>query len=199
MPHAHPLICPQCNATFYVAPKVFNRGRTYCSNACRHAGRRRSAEGRFFEKTNKHSAHGWQGTPCWDWTAACLPNGYGYFAAHGKMGYAHRYSWEMTHGPIPDGLHVLHHCDRRCCVNPAHLFLGTRSDNMRDMVSKGRAGRESPHGEHSPNAKLTEANVREIRAAVAAGASRKALARHFGVSAPTVRAVVEGKSWVHVK
>lgn len=76
---------------------------------------------------------------CWIWTGARYPAGYGAFGPKGTgaMG-AHRYSWMLAHGEIPDGLSVLHKCDVRCCVNPAHLFLGTQKDNIADMVAKGR-------------------------------------------------------------
>jgi hypothetical protein len=76
---------------------------------------------------------------CWLWTASLRPNGYGMFGiAAGSVQSAHRVAWELVNGPIPDGLHVLHRCDVRACVNPSHLFLGTRFDNMQDMIAKGR-------------------------------------------------------------
>ncbi len=76
---------------------------------------------------------------CWLWTAIVDRHGYGRtrWDSRRYVG-AHRVSWEIEHGPIPDGLCVLHHCDVPNCVNPGHLFLGTHSDNMRDMVAKGR-------------------------------------------------------------
>lgn len=94
-------------------------------------------EQRFWSKVKK-------GKPdeCWDWVGGCRPGGYGNIMVfrNGKkvMAQAHRVVWALTRGTIPKGLHVLHRCDRRRCVNPQHLFLGTAGDNIRDAVAKGR-------------------------------------------------------------
>lgn len=78
-----------------------------------------------------------RGKGCWLWGAGCFASGYGAFAWNGKTWRAHRLMWELTNGPIPAGMHVLHTCDTPACVRPDHLFLGTHGDNMRDRWRKG--------------------------------------------------------------
>lgn len=75
---------------------------------------------------------------CWLWEKRIDTRGYGIFRVGGGIRIAHRFSYELHKGPIPDGVFVCHHCDVRCCVNPHHLFLGTNSDNQLDCVRKGR-------------------------------------------------------------
>lgn len=105
---------------------------------------------------------------CWNWTGAIIEAvGYGRFGMPGGVDYAHRAAWRLFRGEIPEGIHVCHRCDNRRCANPDHLFLGTRSDNMRDCSTKGRikippASRAS--SEEHQVAILTNDQVREIRA-----------------------------------
>lgn len=94
---------------------------------------------KFWSRVDKSGA-------CWLWTGPTLPNGYGRCTSPTQLdAYTHRFSWEMAHGAIPDGLCVLHRCDVRNCVNPAHLFLGTYADNNHDMRAKGREYRRPKH------------------------------------------------------
>ena len=110
-------------------------------------------EQRFWNAVDKKGT-----SDCWLWKAGRLGTGYGAFRGFGENK-AHRFSWVLHNGPIPTGLHVCHYCDVPLCVNPTHLFVGTDADNMRDMVSKGRAKR----GEHHVQSKLTNDQVAWIR------------------------------------
>lgn len=95
----------------------------------------KNVEERFWSKVSKCECD-----KCWEWTASLNSKGYGRMNMQGRTGLSHRLSWLIHFSEIPDGLDVLHHCDNPKCVNPNHLFLGTHSDNMRDMVKKGRNG-----------------------------------------------------------
>lgn len=104
----------------------------------------------------------------------------------------------MANGPIEGGLWVLHRCDNPPCVRPEHLFLGTAKDNTQDMIRKGRAGRAAPRGERVASAKLTDAQVIEIRERFAGGELRNALAAEFGLDPGSVGNILAGRTWRHV-
>ena len=151
-----------------------------------------SVDERFWSKVDLSAGP----TGCWEWQASRAKTGYGKFSmGHSRHVPAHRVAYELVNGPIPVGLHALHRCDNRPCVNPAHLFLGTNHDNIRDMVSKGRTNHG---GEHNGNAKLDEAQVAEIIARLHAGERASVLAVVFGVTSETVRAIRRGQRWVNI-
>jgi len=131
---------------------------------------------------------------CWLWTGKRQRSGYGRFYARGQHVLAHRVSWEIAHGPIRAGLHVLHKCDVRLCVNPAHLFLGYQRENMRDAQVKGR----HVHGERHPFARLTESQVLELRRAYGQRGAVSAVARRLGIPLGTAFNVAAGKTWRHL-
>jgi hypothetical protein len=132
---------------------------------------------------------------CWIWLADTSNRwGYGRVGSNRRERLAHRLSYAIFRGPIPNGLKVLHRCDIACCVNPAHLFLGTDKDNMQDMQRKGRTrGNAGKCGEENALAKLTARAVDAIRTSAKRDAE---LARDHGVSRRAIRFVRGGKTWV---
>lgn len=132
-------------------------------------------------------------TGCWDWMLHKDQTGYARMYFRGRTRKASRAYWTMAFGEIPSGLHVLHKCDNRACVNPDHLFLGTNDDNMADMVAKGRQCRGSKNGV----AKLTEEDVAIIRSR-ATTETYRSVAADFGVCAASICLIVQRKTWKHV-
>ena len=140
------------------------------------------------ELISKHSKT--ESSGCWIWSRSINNWGYGRIGPGRSERAAHRLSYRTFRGEIPDGMNVLHRCDVPRCVNPAHLFLGTNTDNMRDMASKGRTAVK--RGEDNPISKLTDRAVAEIRASTETSAF---LARKFGVSHKAIRLVRGGVTW----
>jgi hypothetical protein len=184
-----------------------------------------SAEQRFWSKVDKSG-------DCWLWTGKSVTKkkgGYGRLKVNGKSVLAHRYAWELRHGPIPEGKKVLHRCDVPLCMTDEHHFLGSQADNVADRQAKGRTARgdrsgarlhperlargkrvgwytkpESratpKRGEDSPRAILTEAKVRVARELAAAGLSMAKVAKRVGLRSPSsIHRLVHGKSWAHVR
>lgn len=139
---------------------------------------------------------------CWQWLGRCrTAKGYAQIGLGGRGGkhmLVHRFSYELHNGPIPDGLVVMHACDNPACVNPAHLSLGTHSDNTRDAVAKGRWKAIPPlnFGENQRSAKLTEQDVRLIRDSPEL--STKELALRFGTNVSSIQKVRSRKTWKHL-
>lgn len=164
-------------------------------------GDSRPAAERFAAKVNVDGpvpAHCPELGPCHLWTGATHHrDGYGHFwsgrvSAKGRplMDRAHRWAWEQDVGPIPEGMLVMHACDTPLCVRLSHLQLGTVADNSADMVAKGRHLR----GARGPGAKLTPAEVGEIRR-LGGSISQAKIAARFGVSQKAVSNVLRGASW----
>jgi hypothetical protein len=130
---------------------------------------------------------------CWNWQGALNQNGYGAVTINGKHLSPHRVAYSFFNGDIPDELFVCHHCDNRRCCNPFHLFLGTHTDNMRDMINKGRAPNHK--GERCGAAKLTNEQVIAIRHSKK---TQMVLSEEFGISGAQVSRIKSGINWSHI-
>lgn len=126
---------------------------------------------------------------CWIWEGSRNPRRYGNLRINKKLWLAHRYSWFIHFGEIPQEKLVLHKCDNPPCVNPEHLFLGTYYDNHRDMIIKGRRS----HDAHTPY-KFNERQVKNIQTIFGEGKlSRRAIARKIGCDHTTINQIIKGK------
>ena len=173
-----------------------------------HTTRRQSTtiEERFWAKVKRLGRD-----ECWLWTASTRNKGYGAFCWRNEHGAqvqdrAHRFSYLLHYGAIPDGLFVLHRCDTPACVNPNHLFLGTKADNNADMVVKGRHVPGGTHcglgkykrGENHHARKLTEDDIRAIRRDREIGMSFGQLSGKYGVAIGHIFRIVNREAWAHV-
>jgi len=156
--------CKHCGKQY-----AFSKGVPYCSLECR-----------FFFYVEKTET-------CWLWTGSKGSHGYGQLNFDGVPRTAPRISWEIHFGMPRDGLDICHTCDNRACVNPAHLFLGTRAENLADMAKKGRS-----RGNLSPD------QVRQVRADLAAGGSLRKTGAKYGVANQIICAIKTGKSYRHI-
>lgn len=143
---------------------------------------------RFFQKVD---TKGFDPTQCWPWTGAGKGNGYGNVTVDGKQKSAHRHAYNLMVGEVTAGLDVCHSCDNRWCVNPDHLFLGTRQENMDDCVSKGR-------GDGGNRKHLTERQVQEIRRRVMGGQSPRLVSQSLDVNYQTIINIMKGFSYVGI-
>jgi len=133
---------------------------------------------------------------CWLWTGNIVGNRpYGRIKVGEKNIPAHRFSWELHNGKIPAGLFALHRCDVTCCVNPAHLFIGTHIDNMNDMDKKGRRGSYDGRGEKHSRVKLNNEKIKIIRESKLSDAKLSVI---FGIGRASIYKIKKRMSWAHV-
>ena len=132
---------------------------------------------------------------CHVWTGSSDPHGRGRFALRRYPTLAPRVAYRIANDRDPGALSVLHRCDNPRCVNPAHLTLGTQSDNLKDAASKGRTARGSKNGQCRKAGKLNEHNVREIKRAIMAGAKTSSLAAQYGVGQSQISNIKSNSKW----
>jgi len=124
---------------------------------------------------------------CWEWTASTLPSGYGRFKFHDEL-YAHRFSFYIFKGDLCEGMEICHTCDNPKCVNPAHLWQGSKTENMQDAATKGRTN----------TVKLTPDDVRRIRSMRNLKYSIADIAKHFGITTTIVYDIINRRTWDYI-
>lgn len=179
---------------FDTVAKVFGATTSAVFRLCRERGLDRKYTPRIHELITPHNIEAYvvktEGG-CWEWAGS--RNEYGYPRIGSRPG--HRYAYEIFHGPIPEGLHILHKCDNPPCVNPAHLIVGTHVQNMQDCTAKGRRAK----GERAANAKLVSDQVREIRKMrINGGFTLQQIADRFKITREAVRQIASGQTWSHI-
>lgn len=137
---------------------------------------------------------------CWEFSGCIQENGYSRLRLRSQTWYGHRASFVAFKGEVPEGMDVCHTCDNRRCVNPDHLFAGTRDDNMKDCRAKGRMSRGQKHSAvvmaaREKRSKLTKAQASAARRLMQHGVSHRWLAKKLGVSPDTLRLINKGKTW----
>jgi hypothetical protein len=133
---------------------------------------------------------------CWEWRAAKTTAGYGKMKVSGVMYIASRLAWEIFNGrTLSDSLVARHACDNPACCNPEHIQPGTQTQNMQDMVSRGRHRPAGMPGETNPRAKLTQSDVQEIRARIARGETNVSIARDYPVTHALISRIRQGSAW----
>lgn len=136
-------------------------------------------------------SHGFNPDKCWAWLGAGKGNGYGNMRVKSRNVTASHRAYELFCGPVPDGKEVCHSCDNRWCVNPDHLFVGTRAENMADCKMKGRTAGGS-------RKRLKEQTIQEIRRRLAAGLAPSRIANDMDINYYTISNIQGGRSYVGI-
>jgi predicted XRE-type DNA-binding protein len=194
MPYKSGLSCNAAKAMYQLfkgeVPEGKKITRVCCNPRCVNPKHLLTDLERFWSKVDKTS----HPNGCWIWLDHIKPTGYGEFRDGKKKVRAHRFAYELVNGPIPKGMYLLHSCDNRACVNPAHLSIGTAKENQEDMTRKGR-GRV---GTRNGSAKLTEQDVMKIKDLLAQGFSQTQIAKRFGVHQTNISEISLGRAWNHL-
>lgn len=207
------LICSTCGVTF---PFYKNKGRPipkFCSHKCRgHTGFKPGGEFRISEATEEEKMKRLKKSfeknvirqeGCWGWNGSKSRGGYGVMTCKRAIGSdrAHRASWIIHKGKIPDGMHVCHTCDNPICTNPGHLWLGTHRQNNDDKIAKGREAKTIPPrkiGVENSGAKLSDEQVKEIKFLLEKGLTSRDIGKQYGVSKTTILRIKNKTHWKHI-
>lgn len=193
----HQILMKTCSTAKCVSPEHYRLGfpheQTEAAIAAQPRPTRETDRARFMKYVGNPKK---SKSDCWIWDGGKIgAAGYGTFWLDGKQMFAHRASYILFKGPIPEGQVIMHACDDRACVLPQHLTAGTLADNSADMKRKGRSARGSKNGQ----ALLTEAKVRKIRADYTGGyGDLTRLANKHGLKLSTVAAIVHRQNWRHI-
>lgn len=134
---------------------------------------------------------------CWEWVGYKNKDGYGRMKVDYKMYHVHRIVYELTYGPIPDGLLICHRCNNRSCCNPNHLYLGTQKDNMEQCVFEGRL--KTSFGEKHGQSKLNEKDVKKIKELYnTKNYSQRCLGKLFNISHSEISRIINNQVWKHI-
>lgn len=196
------VVCKQCGKDFET------RYYKFCGYDCYHKSLKGVSVGIFWETATEQqkidrlafyfNKNVIKQEGCWNWKRA-TSRGYGKVSINSsknnKYIQSHRVSWMIHKGPIPEGLLVLHKCDNRICTNPDHLFLGTTKDNAVDRKNKGRG--HPQFGEKNHCAKLTEKNVREVRALIASSIPYSQISTLYGIKPAAISSIKHRRTWRH--
>lgn len=196
--------CNECGVwkpkeDYYPTSASPNGYQTVCKECIKKAkeirtGRKSIEKEKFNSLEDKFNRYVVKKEGCWEWSGPKNKKGYGLLSLGTTKTTAYRFSYEVFNGPIPEGELIRHKCNNPECTNPEHLLTGNHKDNADDMVKAKRHA----HGEKTYNAKLTEADVIDIKTNCPVGSGYSEYARKYGVSHITIRDIVLGKYWKHV-